>query len=56
MSNKSIKEPDLKDHIDRVGIELYSRWKEMNLEKVVKFGNGKQRPKIENRQCKGTSE
>lgn len=24
----SIKEPDLKDHIDRVGIEFYSRWKE----------------------------
>lgn len=34
----SIKEPDLKDHIDRVGIELYSRWKEykiMELGKVV---------------------
>ncbi len=43
----TIKEPDLKDRIDRVGIELYSRWKEMNLERVVRFGNGKERPKIE---------
>ena len=25
---QGIQEPDLKDHIDRVGIELYSRWKE----------------------------
>jgi len=42
----TINEPDLKDHIDRVGIELFSRWKTMNLERVVKFGNGKERPKI----------
>lgn len=34
----TIKEPDLKDHINRIGIELYSRWKEckiMELGKVV---------------------
>ncbi|MBS1667605.1 MAG: restriction endonuclease subunit S [Bacteroidetes bacterium] len=30
----SIKEPDLKEHIDRVGIELYSRWKDYTLGKV----------------------
>ncbi|MFN7913313.1 MAG: restriction endonuclease subunit S [Bacteroidota bacterium] len=44
---ETIKEPDLKDHINRVGIELYSRWKDVNLGDVVKFGNGKERPKIE---------
>ena len=33
----TIKEPDLKDHIDRVGIELYSRWKEVKLGDVVKI-------------------
>jgi len=27
----NINEPDLKDHIDRVGIELFSRWKEYKL-------------------------
>mgnify|MGYP000717930900 CR=1 FL=1 len=27
----TINEPDLKDHIDRVGIELYSRWKNVKL-------------------------
>ena len=43
----TIKEPDLKDHINRIGIELYSRWKDVNLGDVVKFGNGKERPKIE---------
>jgi type I restriction enzyme, S subunit len=32
-----IKEPDLKAHIDRVGIELYSRWKEIPLSKTTKF-------------------
>jgi type I restriction enzyme S subunit len=30
----TIKEPDLKDHIDRVGIELYSRWKEYSLGEI----------------------
>jgi type I restriction enzyme S subunit len=29
----TIKEPDLKDHIDRISIELYSRWK------IYKFGD-----------------
>lgn len=43
----TIKEPDLKEHIDRVGLELYSRWMEVKLGDVVKFGNGKERPKIE---------
>ncbi|OAQ39588.1 hypothetical protein A5893_08320 [Pedobacter psychrophilus] len=33
----SIKEPDLKDHIDRVGIELYSKWKECKLGDVTKL-------------------
>lgn len=33
----TIKEPDLKDHIDRVGIEFYSRWKEIPLSKTTKF-------------------
>ncbi len=32
-----IKEPALKDHIDRVGIEFYSRWKEIPLSKTTKF-------------------
>lgn len=31
----TIKEPDLKDHIDRVGIELYSRWKELQLTEIT---------------------
>ncbi|NDP22610.1 MAG: hypothetical protein GZ091_16235 [Paludibacter sp.] len=30
-----IKEPALKEHIDSVGIELYSRWKEYKLEKIT---------------------
>ena len=36
MKENSIKEPDLKDHIDRVGIELYSRWKECKLGELTK--------------------
>ena len=40
MSNKNIKEPDLKDHIDRVGIELYSRWKECDLGDVINLKRG----------------
>lgn len=36
----TIKEPDLKDHIDRVGIELYSRWKEVKLGDVITFQRG----------------
>ncbi|MES2558390.1 MAG: restriction endonuclease subunit S [Bacteroidota bacterium] len=31
----SLKEPDLIDHIDRVGIELYSRWKEYQFSDFV---------------------
>ncbi len=30
----TIKEPDLKDHIDRVGIELYSRWVDKILKEI----------------------
>lgn len=29
----------IKDHIDRVGIELHSRWKEVKLGKVNEWGN-----------------
>lgn len=36
----TIKEPNLKDHIDRVGIDLYSRWKEYKLGDVVTFQRG----------------
>ncbi len=37
----SIKEPALKEHIDRVGVELYSRWKNVKLQEVVsKLGDG----------------
>lgn len=31
----TIKEPELKDHIDRVGIEFYSRWKEYTLGEIT---------------------
>jgi type I restriction enzyme S subunit len=31
----TIKEPDLKDHIDRVGIEFYSRWKKYKFSDFV---------------------
>ena len=37
----TIKEPDLKDHIDRVGIELYSRWQEVKLGDVLEIKYGK---------------
>lgn len=37
----NIKEPALKEHIDRVGIEFYSRWKKVKLQDVVsKLGDG----------------
>jgi len=36
----SIKEPDLKDHIDRAGIEFYSRWKECKLGDYIETING----------------
>ena len=41
LSAKAQAEPDLKDHIDRVGIELYSRWKNVKLQDIVsKLGDG----------------
>jgi type I restriction enzyme S subunit len=36
----SIKEPALKEHIDRVGIEFYSSWKEIKLGKFINVING----------------
>ena len=36
----TIKEPELKDHIDRVGIELYSRWKECKILELGKVVTG----------------
>lgn len=37
----TIKEPALQEHIDRVGIEFYSRWKEVKLQDIVsKLGDG----------------
>jgi type I restriction enzyme S subunit len=33
----SINEPALKEHIDRVGIEFYSRWRKIPLSKTTKF-------------------
>ena len=37
----SIKEPALKEHIDKVGIEFYSRWKRVMLQEIVyKLGDG----------------
>ena len=36
----SIKEPDFKDHIDRVGIELFSRWEESKLGDYIETING----------------
>jgi type I restriction enzyme S subunit len=36
----SIKEEELKKHVDRVGIEFYSRWKDYNLDEVYEFGSG----------------
>jgi type I restriction enzyme, S subunit len=37
---ETIKEPDLKDHIDRVGIELYSRWKEYKFSDLMELIGG----------------
>lgn len=37
----SIKEPALKDHIDRVGIEFYSRWKEYKIVEIISLEYGK---------------
>ena len=36
----NIKEPALQEHIDRVGIEFYSRWKEYRLGDVITFQRG----------------
>jgi type I restriction enzyme S subunit len=36
----TIKEPELKDHIDRVGIDLYSRWRESKLGDYIETING----------------
>lgn len=36
----SIKEPALKEHIDRVGIEFYSRWKKYKLEEIATIQTG----------------
>jgi type I restriction enzyme S subunit len=43
----SIKEPALKEHIDRVGIEFYSRWKECILTEMgtLQRGKSKHRPR-----------
>ena len=38
---ETIKESDLKDHIDRVGIELYSRWKEFKLGDIADITSSK---------------
>jgi len=41
MRTDNIKEPTLQEHIDRVGIEFYSRWKDVKLQDVVsKLGDG----------------
>ena len=37
----------INENRDNIGIQLYSRWREVKLGDVVKFGNGKERPKIE---------
>jgi|WetSurMetagenome_2_1015567.scaffolds.fasta_scaffold09548_4 type I restriction enzyme, S subunit len=37
----SIKEPALKDHIDRVGIEFYSRWKDCKLGNIAEITSSK---------------
>lgn len=37
----SIKEPALKEHIDRVGIELYSRWKDRKLGDIAEITSSK---------------
>jgi len=36
LAYNSIKEPALKEHIDRVGIEFYSRWRETKLNDICK--------------------
>jgi predicted nucleotidyltransferase len=36
----TVKEPELKEHIDRVGIEFYSRWREYRLGEFIDIVNG----------------
>jgi type I restriction enzyme S subunit len=43
----SIKEKSFMEHIDRAGIEIYSAWNKYKLGDIIKFGNGKERPKTE---------
>ncbi len=37
----TINEPDLKDHIERVGTEFYSRWKEYKIANIISLEYGK---------------
>lgn len=46
----SIKEPDLKDHIDRVGVEMYSRWKECKLGQIANVQTGPFGSQLKNEQ------
>ena len=43
----TISEPALVEHIDRVGIEIYSRWKEYKLNEIYDFGSGLSKPRSE---------
>ncbi len=36
----NIKEKALWEHVDRIGIEIYSSWRDYNLNEVYKFGSG----------------
>ena len=45
---ETINEPDLKDHIDRVGIEVYSRWKKVKLGALVQIKYGKDHKQVGN--------
>ena len=40
MRTNTIKEPALQEHIDRVGIEFYSRWKEYKLSELMELIGG----------------
>jgi type I restriction enzyme S subunit len=42
----TVNDKDVVDHIDRVGIVFYERWKKLKLADLITFGNGKVRPKI----------
>ena len=43
----TIKDKDVLEHIDRIGIVFYEKWKKMRLIDLITFGNGKVRPKSE---------